>query len=88
MNSADVFTFVPVGKVFLRSRAAGDEIRLNAGTKSVKKLFIDRKIPAGRRQQIPVLADDLGVIGVHGIGIHLDRIPKQLPAMQVRIETL
>jgi len=88
VNSPSVFTFHPVGRVWLRCRTSGDEIRLNAGTRSLKKLFIDRKIPAEARQRIPVLADDLGVIGVYGIGIHLDRIPERLPAMGVWIETL
>lgn len=88
INTPNTFTVIPVGDLCLRSRTAGDEIRLNAGTKTLKKLFIDRKIPAAQREQIPVLADDLGVIGVYGIGIHLDRLPEQLPAMQVRINTL
>ncbi len=88
VNTPDTFTFVPQGELCLRCRTAGDEIRLNAGTRTLKKLFIDRKIPAALRQQIPVLADDLGVIGVYGIGIHLDRIPTQLPAMQIRIKAV
>ena len=87
-NGPAVFTFRPEGKVWLRSRMSGDRIRLNVGTRSLKKLFIDRKIPANSRQRIPVLADDLGVIGVYGIGIHLDRIPEQLPAMSIWIENL
>jgi len=87
-NSPSVFTFLPEGKVWLRCRMPGDKIRLNAGTRSLKKLFIDRKIPADRRQQIPVLADDRGVIGVYGIGIHLDRLPTSLPAMGVWMESL
>jgi len=88
VNTSDTFTFVPKGALYLRPRAAGDDIRLNAGTRTLKKLFIDRKIPAALRQQIPVLSDDLGIIGVYGIGIHLDRIPEQLPAVQVRIKAI
>lgn len=85
VNTPDTFTVAPVGSLCLRPRQTGDEIRLNAGTRTLKKLFIDRKIPAAIREQIPILADDLGVIGVYGIGIHLDRIPKNLPAVQIRI---
>ena len=88
VNTGNIFTFCPAGNLVVRHRLAGDEIRLNAGTKSLKKLFIDRKIPAQQRLRIPVLADDLGVIGVYGIGIHLDRIPEQLPAVQIRFEAI
>ena len=68
------FAFTPKGKMVLRSRKTGDTIRLLCGTKSLKKLFIDEKIPATRRDMIPVLADDDGVIAVIGIGGNLDRL--------------
>lgn len=68
------FAFTPKGKMVLRSRKTGDTIRLLCGTKSLKKLFIDEKIPAIRRDTIPVLADDDGVIAVMGIGGNLDRL--------------
>ena len=88
INTPSVFTVVAQGTVFLRSRKTADTIRLSGGTKSLKKLFIDRKIPAFQRQRIPVLSDDCGVLGVYGIGVNLDRIPAQLPALQIRIEPL
>ena len=65
----------PAGQMILRSRLPGDTIRLSGGTKSLKKLFIDRKIPAVRREQIPVIADDKGVLVVYGIGTNGDRVP-------------
>ena len=52
----------------LRSREEGDTIRLPGGTKTLKKLFIDKKIPAWERSRIPVLADDRGIVAVMGIG--------------------
>jgi tRNA(Ile)-lysidine synthase len=70
----DCFTVLPEGEIILRSRIAGDEIRLSGGKKSLKKVFIDRKIPALQRSLIPVLADDRGVLGVYGIGAHQDRL--------------
>ena len=72
--TADSFTVAAQGQITLRSRQSGDEIRLSGGTKPLKKLFIDRKIPAARRNLIPVLCDDLGILGVWGIGANLDRI--------------
>ena len=81
-----VYTFVPQGKITVRSRVSGDRIRLPGGTKSLKKLFSDRKIPQALRPLIPVIADDGGVIGVAGIGMNLDRIPAELPATRIRVE--
>jgi tRNA(Ile)-lysidine synthase len=68
------FAFTPKGKLLLRSRKAGDTIRLLCGTKTLKKLFIDEKIPAAKRDTVPVLADDEGVLAVIGIGGNLDRL--------------
>ena len=77
-NTPDVFTVSPVGAVCIRSRQPGDTIRLAGGTKTLKKLFIDRKIPAAQRSCIPVLADDVGVLGVWGVGADLDRLEADL----------
>lgn len=85
LNTANTFTVVPQGTVYVRSRLPGDTIRLSGGSKSVKKLFIDRKIPASRRAQIPIVCDDLGIIGIAGIGVNLDRAAARLPATQIHI---
>lgn len=82
INSNNTFTVCPTGTVTLRSRLPGDEIRLSGGTKTLKKLFIDRKIPASQRHLIPVLADEAGVLAVYDIGVNQNRIPEKLPAMQ------
>lgn len=68
------FTVTPYGPIVLRSRREGDTLRLHGGTKSLKKLFIDSKIPAAQREAIPVIADDMGVLGVYGFGANLDRV--------------
>lgn len=82
INTEDTFTLSVRGPVWLRSRCAGDEMRLSGGTKTVKKIYIDRKIPASHRPLIPVLADEEGVLAVFGIGVNRDRIPEQAPAIQ------
>ena len=86
INTGDTFTVNPVGEIFVRSRQSGDTIRLPGGTKSIKKLFIDRKIPASRRESIPILCDSLGILGIPGIGVNLDRAAKELPAVQIQFE--
>lgn len=86
INTAHTFTLAVQGDVHLRPRQTGDEMRLPGGTKSLKKLFIDRKIPASERLFIPVLADEQGVLGVPGIGPSTDRIVNDLPAVQFIFE--
>ena len=61
----------------VRSRQSGDRIRLPGGTKSLKKLFIDRKIPADHRERVAVVADEKGVLAVDGFGYNLDRLAQQ-----------
>lgn len=72
--TTDAFTVDPVGQMCLRARQPGDRLRLSGGTKELKKLLIDRKIPAARRDRIPVIADERGILGVCGIGANLDRV--------------
>ena len=64
----------PQGAVVLRPRQTGDAIRLIGGTKTLKKLMIDRKIPAAARSRIPVLADEAGILAVYGIGPDQNRL--------------
>ena len=82
-NTPDTFTVTPQGQLWLRPRQEGDTMRLPGGTKSLKKLFIDRKIPAGQRARIPVVCDDEGVLGVYGIGVNQDRTAS---ALRIRFE--
>ena len=50
--------------------------------------MIDRKIPAAIRQQIPILCDSKGILGVWSIGANQHRIATSLPAVTIRFETL
>ena len=88
INTKEIFTVNATEPVVMRPRQAGDSIRLNAGTCTLKKLFIDRKIPANRRDRIPVFSDAQGVLGVWGIGANVDRLAHTLPAVQIRLEPL
>ncbi|MDR1303205.1 MAG: tRNA lysidine(34) synthetase TilS [Puniceicoccales bacterium] len=50
-------------KIFIRARLPGDQYRpINAPTKSLKKLFSEKKIPANQRSTLPVLCDERGAI--------------------------
>ena len=88
VSTPEAFTVTPEGTIRLRSRKSGDAIRLSGGTKSLKKLFIDRKIPAAQRHQIPVVCDDAGILGVYTIGPNWDRTVQDKNAVTIRFENI
>jgi tRNA(Ile)-lysidine synthase len=52
----------------IRARREGDRIQLTAGTRSLKRLYSDRKIPLSDRPTVPVLQDSWGrVLWVAGV---------------------
>jgi len=59
------------GRITVRPRQTGDMIRLvgRGGTKTVKKLMIEEKVPARERESWPIFVDEAGVIAVYRIGI-------------------
>ena len=84
----DRFTVYAQGTIRVRARKSGDAIRLQGGKKSLKELMIDKKIPATRRNRIPVLADDIGVLAVWGIGANLDRVSGDGIPVEIRFEEI
>ena len=61
--------YLKPGEYLIRSRQAGDRVTLGPRpTRTVKRLMIDRKIPAHRRGRIPVLALGERVAAVGGFG--------------------
>ena len=72
-NSPIIFTIpcamIGDGPLTVRPRQPGDTITLSGGSKSLKRLMIDRKIPRHLRNGAPVICNDRGVIlAVGGIG--------------------
>lgn len=84
----DCFTVFPNGEMVIRSRCAGDRIRLMGGTKGLKELFIDRKIPVSQRVTVPVIADASGVLAVYGFGANLDRTKGEGQPVIIRFESI
>jgi tRNA(Ile)-lysidine synthase len=62
------------GKLSVRPREAGDKINIlgaggrPSGTKTLKKLFIERRIPARARASVPVISDEAGPLAICGVG--------------------
>ena len=71
MEEKDNISEKIVGNMVIRTRKEGDCIRLkNRGcTKSLNKLFTENKVDPAIRDSIPVIADDVGVIWVYGMGV-------------------
>ncbi len=59
-----------IGDMIVRTRLPGDKITLNTRnvTKTLKKLFNEEGVPEARRDALPVIADDKGVVWVLGFG--------------------
>jgi tRNA(Ile)-lysidine synthase len=54
--------------LLLRGRLPGDRVRTPAGSRTLKRLFTDRRVPRSSRARIPVLADARGrVLWVPGV---------------------
>lgn len=71
-KTADVY-----GKITIRPRKTGDNIKLRGTgcTKTLKKLFTEKRIPLVKRASVPVIADDNGVLGVYKIGCDVRGTP-------------
>lgn len=64
-KSCNWFDFNKIkGGIVVRNRRSGDKIKLSGGSKKIKDLFIDIKIPKEDRCKIPVIADDQGILSV------------------------
>ncbi len=59
-----------IGKLTIRCRKEGDKIRLypSGCTKSLKKLFNEKAVEPEKRNTLPMLADESGIILIPGIG--------------------
>lgn len=60
-----------VGKLVLRVRKEGDRVSIKGrgGTKTLKKLYNEYKIPLCERENLPVLTDDNGIVWIGKIGV-------------------
>ena len=70
--------YLPAGApVLLRPRRSGDTLKLphRQGTKSLKKWFIELRIPEARRDLVPVLEQGGRCAGVYGLGAEESALP-------------
>lgn len=72
-NTPFSFTVPHCDTLCLRSRQEGDAITFAYGTKTVKKLFVDEKIPAHLRDSVPIVANKEILLGVCGYGADMSK---------------
>lgn len=79
---------IDMSTCILRTRRTGDRLRLteHGGSKTLKKLLIDKKIPSARRDHLAVLADQNGLIAVQGVGIDISRRPQGGAIFEIQFE--
>ena len=54
--------------LFIRNREPGDRVQLSSGGhKSVKKLFIDQKVPQPERHKVPMVISDGQIVWIPGV---------------------
>ncbi len=58
-----------IGNLYVRNRRQGDRIipKGMTGSKKLKNIFIDCKVPAIQRNNVPLLCDDNGILWIGGI---------------------
>lgn len=76
------------GAPVLRPRQTGDSIKLpGRGTKTIKKLLIDGKVPRAARDLLPVLADEDGVLALASFGPEESRLAQPgEPALSITLK--
>lgn len=61
------------GSLFARNRKDGDRVVIGGMTRSLKKLFQDAKVPSHRRDRIPIICDQKGIVWIPYVGL-CDRV--------------
>lgn len=83
--ACDTIATIP-SPLVLRARRAGDALRLPGGRRSLRRLMMDRKIPARLRDALPVIAAGDQILGVGGIGVNPEfAAPAHGPALEIRL---
>ena len=68
LDSTAVLKAVAIkGGLIVRNKRDGDTIKSGGFTKKLKRIFADRHIPSHKRELIPIICDDEGVLVIPGI---------------------
>lgn len=88
-NGKDVFDYGKIkGELVISSRKSGDvfSFKKRGISKSIKKLFNEKKIPVSERNKIAVLRDGENIVWVEGIGVNRDYLPEEKTNMLYEIK--
>lgn len=81
-----------IGNVLVRTRKSGDKISPSGRncSKTLKKLYNELSIPVENRDNLPVIVDDNGVIGIYGYcvdeRVSADKNSKNIMILNIRTE--
>lgn len=79
---------IAAAELCVRRRRTGDRLTLSGGSKTVKRLMIDRKIPRELRDTLPVLTADGQPFAVAGLGARPDLRALHGEALLVTLEKI
>jgi tRNA(Ile)-lysidine synthase len=77
-----------VGSVLqVRSRRPGDRLRPLGldGTKKLQDLFVDRKVPRGERDAVPIVCGERGIIWVVDLAVAADAVASGVAGAALRL---
>ncbi len=79
---------IDTGTLCVRTRRTGDALRRTAGggSRTLKRLMIDLRIPRDRRDTLAVIADKNGVIAVENIGTDIERAAETGSALIIKLK--
>lgn len=69
---ANLQSVIIKGNLTVRNKSDGDAYFYGGMTRKVKKLFCDKKIPLSKRETIPIITDEKGIIWIPGFGVRDD----------------
>ena len=79
---------IAAAELCVRRRRTGDRLTLSGGSKTIKRLMIDRKIPRELRDTLPVLTADGQPFAVAGLGAQPDLRALHGEALLVTLEKI
>lgn len=82
------YDMITQSTIEIRPRRRGDALLLENGhTRSLKELFIDRKLPRSERELVPILATELAVLAAAGVAVNCAfRAEAGQPALIIQIK--
>lgn len=80
--------FIDIDSIYISKKETNDRFNYKIGSKSLKKAFIDKKIPQNIREFIPILRDKNGIISICYLGIDYKRQTNKNKKMKITFRSI